>query len=338
MPAKKKEKLPASTVEELLKKYEGQLFRGSSDSFRYNRIPFDIPALDDLIGGGIPKKRLTILAGQSNAGKSYLASQSVVQIQKNGGRAAWIDTEMSWDPGWMQTCGIDIDTIVLSQPTTGEEAFGLIRDLLKDGVDLVVLDSIAGLVPSAMGDEDFGFNPMAWQARFVNQSLPRIIPSLSEGGALIAINQLRAGIGAVAFLDSMPGGKAQSFFAHLVLQVRREGWIIEGPEKEKVGMDIEIRNRKSKAGGQHQQACTIPFRFNGGFDIVETFIREGIKYDLILKSGAWYQIFDNETKVAGMNNVKQFFLDNPKQWESLVSQVNERGDIDKVRRVLVDAS
>lgn len=340
MAPRKKEKPPANTLEELLDKHKDSLNRGSNEIFSYSRIPFYIPALDELIGGGIPRKRITILSGQPNTGKSYLTSQAVVSVQKNGGTAAWIDTEISWDPEWMAKCGIDTDNILLAQPTAGEDAFNLIRDLMNDGVDLVVLDSIAGVVPSSLAtDEDFNFNPMAWQARFVNQSLPRIMPSLKYGSAFVAINQLRSSIGNVDFLDSMPGGKAQSFFAHLVLQVRRSGWIrekINGVD-ERVGFDIEIRNRKSKAGGHHQRACTIPFRFDAGFDIVETFIRESIKHNITQQSGMWYKLFNDE-KIQGMNGVKAYFLDNPEKFDTLVSMVNnkevEKEDDDVIEEVV----
>ena len=333
---KKIKKEPAHTVEELLIKHEGILARGSSNQFDYDRIAFGIPALDDLIGGGIPRKRITILSGQSNAGKSYLAGQSVVSVQKSGGIAAWIDTEMSWDSSWMEKCGVDLDKMLLSQPMTGEDAFNLIRSLMDDGVDLIVLDSIAGIVPANMAvEEDFSFNPMAWQARFINQSIPRLMPYLKNGSAFIAINQVRQSIGNVSFLDSLPGGKAQTFFAHLVLQIRRSGWIEE--KGEKIGFDVLIMNRKTKSGGRDQQSCIIPFKFGAGFDIVETYIREAMKYDIIKQSGAWYQIMGEERKVSGMNGVKEFFIDNPNKLKEMMETVDNNGEnLDLISEINVE--
>lgn len=323
--SKKDKQMAGLTAEGLLEKYKGSLDRGSSDIFSYGRIPFYLPPLDALIGGGIPRKRITLLSGQSNAGKTYLAGQAAVSVQKEGGTVAWIDAEMSWDQDWMQKCGLNTDNILLSQPTTGEEVFSLIKNLMGDGVNLIVLDSIAGVVPSSMDDEDFSYNPIAWQARFVNQSFPRVMAYLKYGSALIAINQLRASLGPVNFLDSLPGGKAQAFFSHLVLEVRRKGWITEkiNGKDTKVGFDITIQNRKSKAGGMHQKMCTIPFRFDGGFDLVETYIRESIKHDLVVQMGAWYKIFD-DIKVIGMNSVKGYFLENPDKFRTLVSMVDEK--------------
>jgi len=323
MPRKKKDETredttPLSLVE-LGKKYGGVLNVGSSDEFKYERISFGIPALDKLLGGGIPKKRLTLLTGQSNAGKTYLASQAVVNVQKSGGTAVWLDSEMSWDKEWMSKCGVDTDNILLAQPLTGEEAFNTVRDLMIDGVDLIVLDSIAGLVPSAVHDEDFSYNPMAWQARLINTSLPRLFPHFKHGSALVVINQVRSSMGPVA-LDAMPGGVGQVFFSHMILQAKRSGWIEEN--KVKVGFDIEIRLQKTKAGGIPFDSCTIPFRLDGGFDMIETWVREALDMGIIKQSGPWYDLPDEGEKLMGLNNVKAFYIENPERFELLKVSVD----------------
>ena len=191
-------------IEKLIESSKGLLKKGSDPSLQYSRIPFNIAVLDKLTGGGIPQKRMTLLTGATNVGKSYLASQIVSCAQKQGLMAAWIDTELSWDPSWMAKCGIDTDAILVSQPLTGEAAFDLMRALMKAQVGIIVLDSIAGLVPTSLQDEDFSYSPLAWQARFVNQSLPRLLPYLQEGAALVVINQIRSSLGPVS-LDAMPG-------------------------------------------------------------------------------------------------------------------------------------
>ena len=290
------------------------LFRGNSTEFSFGRIPFNIPALDNLTGGGIPKKRMTIMYGPTNVGKSYLASQVVANVQLNNGSAAWVDTELSWDGKWMDKCGIDTETILVSQPANGEEALEPVRTLMKAGVDIIVLDSIAGLVPITVSNEEFSYNPMAWQARFVNSSLPKLLPNLKHGSAFIAINQVRSSIGPVA-LDNMPGGLAQAFFAHFLLQVRRKGWIEDGKDKEKVGFDMEVRLRKSKVGGENWKSAIIPFRVEGGIDVVESYIREGLQKKLIKQAGPWYEY--QGQKVMGLNGVKKFFSENEKLFETL---------------------
>ena len=245
-------------------------------------------------------------------GKSYLASQIVVNAQKVGGITAWIDTELSWDSSWNEKCGVDTSKVIVSQPTNGEEALDNVRELMQAGVDVIVLDSIAGLVPTTVAEEEFSYNPMAWQARFVNSSLPKLLPNLQHGSALIAINQVRAAMGPVA-LDNMPGGLAQTFFAHSLMQVRRKGWIEEN--KQRVGFDMEIRLRKTKVGGENWRSATVPFRVEGGIDVLESYIREGIEAKLITQGGAWYTY--KEIKAMGMNGIKKSFLEDTTLFKEL---------------------
>ena len=300
-------------IEQLLSNSKLQLARGDSNSFDYGRIPFGIPALDKLTGGGIPKKRLTLLYGPPNVGKSYLASQIAVNAQSLGGTVGWIDTELSWDAKWFNKCGLDTNSVLVSQPANGEDALEVVRELMQSGIDVIILDSIAGLVPTAVVQEEFSYNPMAWQARFVNSALPKILGNLKGGSAFVAINQVRSSIGPVA-LDNMPGGLAQSFFAHFLLQVRRKGWI-EDKDKTKVGFDMEVRLRKTKVGGENWDSAIVPFRVEGGIDVVESFIREGLERKLITQAGPWYS-YQGE-KVMGLNGIKTLFTDSPEKFKTL---------------------
>ena len=303
-------------IQQLLKNKNLNLQMGDSASFDYGRIPFDIPALDQLTGGGIPKKRFTLIYGPTNVGKSYLASQVVTNVQKDGGSAAWIDTELSWDAEWMAKCGVDVSQTLVAQPTNGEEALNLARELMEGGIDVIVLDSIAGLVPTAVQEEEFGYSPMAWQARFVKSALPKLLAHLHNGSALVAINQVRQSLGPVA-LDNMPGGVAQSFFAHFLMQVRRKGWIKEGDNN--VGFDMEVRLRKTKVGGENWKSAVVPFRVEGGIDILESYIREGIAQKIITQAGAWYTY--GETKVMGLNGIKTHFTENNEDFRKLKDEL-----------------
>lgn len=298
-------------IEEILKGNK-DLKRGSDEEFSFTRIPFGIPVLDKLAGGGIPKKKMTIFTGQSNAGKTYLAMKVAVQVQKDGGIVAWVDTEMTWDAKWAEACGIDTDNIIVYQPTTGEEAFDTLEILFKSSVDLVVLDSIAGLVPANLMNEDFSYTPMAWQARFVNSSLPRIFPHLKLGSAFIAINQVRQSLGPVSFVN-MPGGIGQNFYAHSIFELKRNGWIEE--EKVKVGFDISIRLRKTKVGGKAFQAVDVPFRLEGGIDMIEVLIRDALNAKTIEQRGAWYNMFGE--KYQGSNSLRAAILADSKLQEKL---------------------
>ena len=303
-------------IQQLLSKKDLNLFRGNNESFAYDRIPFGIPTLDSLTGGGIPKKRMTLLYGPPNVGKSYLASQIAANAQKTDGTAGWIDTELSWDSSWVEKCGVNTDKIVVAQPTNGEDALTIAREMMQVGIDVIVLDSIAGLVPTAVAEEEFSYNPMAWQARFINSSLPKLLPNLKYGSAFVAINQVRSSLGPVA-IDNMPGGLAQTFFAHFLLQVRRSGWIEDN--KEKVGFDMEVRLRKSKVGGENWKSAIVPFRVAGGIDVLESFIREALDRGLIKRSGAWYTY--KEDKAMGLNGLKKVFIDNPEKIIELKEEV-----------------
>lgn len=307
-------------IEKLIK--EGIIKKGSDESFKYGRIPFGIPALDNLTNGGIPKKRITEIFGNFSVGKSYLASQIVANSQKQEGKAIWIDTELSWDAIWMKRCGVNTDSIDVIQPTTGEEAFEVAREYLRSGTDVIVLDSIAGLTPTVVHDEDFGYNPMAWQARFVNQSLPKLVPYLKNGSAFILVNQVRQSLGP-STIPPLPGGMAQEFFSHFMLELRRIGWIEEGikDNKKRVGFDIQIILRKSKAGGQPFGSVTIPFKLAGGLDILESIIRTGIEQKLILQAGAWYKV--NDEKIMGLNGLRQYFSEHKEQLEKLKKKLYE---------------
>lgn len=303
-------------IQKLLKKKNLNFQLGDSEDFVTNRIPFNIPALDKLTGGGIPLKKMTLIYGPTNVGKSYLASQIVVNAQQMGGSAVWVDTELSYDKDWMATCGVDAKKILVSQPTTGEEAMEHVREAMIEGFKVIVLDSIAGLVPANVSEEEFGFSPMAWQARFVNSSFPKLFPHLQNGSAFVAINQVRASMGPVA-LDNMPAGQGQAYFAHSILQVQRKGWIKENDQN--VGFDMSIRLRKTKTGGENWSSAIVPFRVAGGIDVLESYIRDAIDQKLITQAGAWYTYGD--IKAMGLNGIKEKFIEDDKLFTKLKDEL-----------------
>ena len=244
----------------------GLLKTGDSPDFLYGRVPFGIPPLDDLTGGGIPQKRFTWITGQPSGGKSYLALQACKDVIESDQTPLWVDAELSWDAGWVEKCGVDPSKIMVTQPYNGEEAFDIVRDGMRDGIPLIVLDSLASLIPSSFHEEDFDHNPMAWQARLINTSLPRLMPELSKGSAVVFINQLRSAMSPTA-LPNMPGGQGQDFAAHMFLEVTRKGWIDE--KETHVGFLMRVRTRKMKVSGKVFSECEIPFRVDGGIDLNE---------------------------------------------------------------------
>lgn len=299
--------MPNQLIQDLLKSDKSKTLKmGDDEEFTFKRIPFGIPLLDDLSGGGIPKKRFTIFTGASNAGKTLLATTVAKQVQKVEGSVAWVDTEQTWDANWQEACGLDVNDIIVSQPTSGEEAFDTIESLMDAGVDLIVLDSLAGIVPKVVLNEDFGYNPMAWQARFINQSLPKIFPHLRKGSAFIAINQIRQSLGPISYVN-MPGGIGQNFWSHFIFELKRNGWLKEGDKN--VGFNINVRLRKTKVGGKAFQDIDIPFKLEGGIDMLEILFRDAVEADTILQKGAWYDL--GGKRYQGANNVREALLADP---------------------------
>ena len=305
-------------MDQLLKGVDG-LTVASDDGFKFDRIPFGIPQLDKLTGGGIPKKRFTLLTGQPSGGKSYLAMKAVESVQKAGGTAVWIDTEMSLDESWFRKCGVDPDLLLASQPESGEAAIEIARAVMEAGVDLVVIDSIAGMVPAAEL-ADFDKSPMGWLARFVNDSLSRLMSRLKHGSSLVCINQQRSSIGPVA-IKEMPGGKGQVYWNHMMLEVRRSGWIEDKKTKVKEGFDMEVTLKKNKTSADHWQKVVVPFKVDGGIDTMESYMREGLAYGHIKQAGAWYDYAGN--KVMGLNGLKTLLVtEQPELGEKLKEQVD----------------
>ena len=313
-----------SAIQKLLNNKNLDLTLGE-DTAPVERIQLGLPELDKLLGGGLPRNRFTLIYGPPNVGKSYLSSLVVSKAQQSGGSAMWVDTERSYDKDWMAKCGVDQSNIIVSQPSHGEEAMSYVREGLDAGVDVVVLDSIAGLVPSDITENvekgDFGYGPMAWQGRFVNSAFPKLFPYLKNGSVFIAINQMRQGLGRVT-TNTWPGGQGQTFYAHAMLEVRRDGWIKEkvNGNEETVGFDMQVRMHKSKIGGENWRAVKVPFRGDGGIDVIETFMRDGVGRNVIHQAGAWYTYTD--TKVQGLNGLKTFFIENPDQFEELQNELS----------------
>ena len=289
--------------------------RGDSKELEFGRIPFNIRILDDMIAGGIPRKHFTIISGMPSVGKTYLAyklARSVINEDKE--KVYWIDAEDSHQPSWAEHCGVDTTMLQVFQPTHAEEAYEAIRSAIHDNASLIVLDSIASLVPTAMLEQDFEYNPIGLLARSLSANLPKIAADLreSQNSTLVAINQLRAAISQFA-PDTLVGGRAQSYQAHLMLELRKEGYMTV--DKERQGHYIRTKLTKTKVGGKTDSSVLIPFHYEGGIDNVEISIEAALKKKIIQNSGAWYYYQDN--KIQGRIKVKDFFDDNPELYKEL---------------------
>ncbi len=283
------------TIEKLME--EGLLKKGSDESFIIRRIPFGLPDLDEIVSGGIPRDRITILTGTYSAGKSFLVQLLIKQGLEKGLKAAYIDTERSFDPIWWKQVGIDVDDLLVSQPPTGESTINVVIALAESGFDIIAIDSLAGMIPSEIAEKDAEQKFIASQAKVINRLMQKLL-STKHHAAIVCTNQLRGQIGPGP-IDVMPGGWGQLFYGHLLLRVFREGWIEE--KGEKVGFDMKIVCRKSKVGRGYRE-CILPFRFRGEIDRLAMLMDRGIEAGLIEQSGPWYSIFGEEN-MMGRNKV-----------------------------------
>jgi len=282
-------------IEELKKK--GLLRAGSDERFRIKRIPFGLADLDKITNGGVPRGRITILTGNYSCGKTFLTQLLVKHAIGLGCTTALVDAERSFDPNWWEQVGIDIGQMMVHQPNDGEQAVDMMADLIRESVDVVVLDSLAGLVPMELLKEA-KHKSVAPQARLINR-LMQIVLTIGSPSAVVCTNQLRSGLGGNFPTDTMPGGKGQEFFASLIVRVHREGWIEE--QGRRVGFNMRVVVRKSKVGTPFQE-CILPFLFRGEIDELSLLVERSLEADLITQSGPWYSILGGDN-MMGRNTV-----------------------------------
>jgi recombination protein RecA len=280
-------------------------------------------ALDLALGvGGVPRGRVVEVYGTESSGKTTLALHVIAEAQRNGGIAAFIDAEHALDPSYAKAIGVDIDELLISQPDTGEQALEIADMLIRSGaLDVVVIDSVAALVPKAEIDGEMGDSHMGLQARLMSQALRKLTGSLNRSRTTaIFINQLREKIGVMfGSPEVTPGGRALKFYASVRLEVRRVETIKDGAES--VGNRVRVKVTKNKVAPPFRQA---------EFDIVfgEGISREGSLLDVavdqgvVKKSGAWFT-FDNDQLGQGRENAKRFLRENPEVAMQLQAKVYE---------------
>lgn len=269
-------------------------------------------AIDAALGvGGIPRGRIVEIYGAESSGKTTLALQVVAQAQKNGGMAAYIDAEHALDPLYATKIGVDIDNLLVSQPDTGEQALEITEKLVSSGsIDVVVIDSVAALVPKAEIEGDMGDSHMGLQARLMSQALRKLTAVINRSKtAVIFINQVRYKIG-VMFGNPMttPGGLALKFHASVRLEVRRISSIKVGEEE--VGNNIEVKIVKNKVAPPFKKAL-VSIYFGEGISKDGEIVDLGTSLNIIEKTGAWFSYGDIKLG-QGKENVRQFLKENKK--------------------------
>jgi recombination protein RecA len=288
-------------------------------------IPTGSLALDIALGiGGIPKGRVTEIYGAESSGKTTVALQIVAQAQKQGGIAAYVDVEHAIDPKYAANIGVDIDNMLISQPDTGEEALEVIDALIRsNAVALVVLDSVAALVPKAEIEGDMGASLPGLQARLMSQALRKITGSLNKTGtAAIFINQIREKIGVMfGNPETQPGGRALKFYSSVRMDVRRVETLKTGTEN--VGIRTRVKVVKNKVAPPFKQA-EFDIMFGEGISRSGSIIDIGTELSVITKAGAFYS-YKGERLGQGRENAKKFLDERPEMMQTIEDEI-KNGD------------
>src|SRR5690606_15820130 len=260
--------------------------------------------------GGYPRGRVSEVYGPESSGKTTVALHAIAEVQKSGGQAAFIDAEHALDPLYARKLGVNIDELLLSQPDTGEQALEIAEALVRSGaVDIIVIDSVAALVPKAEIEGEMGDAHVGLQARLMSQALRKLSGAIGKTKVIaIFINQLREKVGIMfGNPEVTPGGRALKFYASIRLEVRRVESIKQGNEL--VGNRVRIKVVKNKVAPPFKQA-ELDIMYGEGISREGSIIDIGTELDIIQKSGAWFS-FEGERLGQGRENAKQFLKDHP---------------------------
>ncbi|MFL6162299.1 MAG: recombinase RecA [Jatrophihabitantaceae bacterium] len=287
-------------------------------------IPTGSIALDIALGiGGLPRGRIVEIYGPESSGKTTLALHAVANAQAAGGVAAFIDAEHALDPEYARSLGVDTDALLVSQPDTGEQALEIMDMLVRSGaLDIVVVDSVAALVPRAEIEGEMGDSHVGLQARLMSQALRKITGALSNSGTTaIFINQLREKIGVMfGSPETTTGGKALKFYASIRLDVRRIETLKDGGDA--VGNRTRVKVVKNKVAPPFKQA-EFDIVYGQGISREGSLIDVGVEQSIVRKSGAWYT-YEGDQLGQGKENVRNFLRDNPDLADEIEKKIKEK--------------
>lgn len=284
---------------------------GEAPHVDVDTIPTGSLTLDMALGvGGIPKGRVVEIYGPESSGKTTVALHVVAEAQKRGGEAAFIDAEHALDPVYAKNLGVDIDNLIVSQPDTGEQALEIAEALVRSGaLDVVVIDSVAALVPKAEIEGEMGSSHVGLLARLMSQALRKLTGITSKSGtAVIFINQIREKVGVIyGNPETTPGGRALKFFASVRLEVRRQEAIKNGTEI--IGNKTKVKVVKNKVAPPFKEA-EFDIMYGEGISKLGNILDVATSLDIIKKSGAWFS-YNGERLGQGRDNVKKYMEENP---------------------------
>ncbi|HUV51391.1 MAG TPA: recombinase RecA [Anaerolineae bacterium] len=320
-----KEKAADAAIVQIERQFgKGSIMRlGSQPIVDVPVIPTGSLALDKALGiGGLPRGRVIEIFGPESSGKTTLTLNVIAEAQKKGGIAAFIDAEHALDVGYAKKLGVNCDELLLAQPDTGEQALEIADMLVRSGaIDIVVIDSVAALVPRAEIEGEMGDSHMGLQARLMSQALRKLTASISKTmTSVIFINQIRMKIGVVfGNPETTTGGNALKFYSSVRLDIRRIGAIKEGQDI--TGNRTRVRVVKNKMAPPFKEA-EFDITYGEGISKTGDLVDAGVEAGIIDKSGSWYS-YNGERIGQGRENVKKFLSENPDIYNSAVAKVRE---------------
>ena len=319
----RKDKLLADAISDIEKQFgKGSIMKlGERAAVDVDAISSGSLKIDEALGiGGYPKGRIIEVYGPESSGKTTLALHAIAEVQKKGGRAAFIDAENAIDPNYAKALGVDIDELILSQPDSGEQALEICEMLIRSGaIDLVVVDSVAALVPQAELDGEMGDAQVGLQARLMSKAMRKLsgVMNKSECTAIF-INQLREKVGIVyGNPETTPGGRALKFYSSVRLEIRRSEAIKIGSDI--VGNKVNVKVVKNKVAPPFKSAV-IDIMYGEGISFVGEILDMAVEYNLIQKSGSWFSI-DGEKIGQGKETAKAYLKDHPELLASLAESI-----------------
>ncbi len=309
---------------------EGALMRlGEATHLAVEAIPTGSLTLDLALGvGGVPRGRVTEIYGPEAAGKTTLCQHIVAEAQRKGGMCAYVDMEHALDPAYARRCGVDVDNLLIAQPDTGEQALEIAEELVRSGaIDVVVVDSVAALVPRAEIEGEMGDSPMGMQARLMSQALRKLSGAIKQSNtAMIFTNQLRQKIGVMfGNPETTPGGLALKFYASVRLDVRRIQTLKDGAEV--VGARTRVRVTKNKVAPPFREA-EFDIMYNEGISKMGDIVDLGAQLELITKRGAFFSYHDQRIG-QGRENAKAYLKEHPDMAAEIETAIRAQAGLGK---------
>ena len=295
----------------------------NNPGYAVETVPTGSLGLDIALGlGGIPKGRVIEVYGPESSGKTTVTLHMIAEVQKRGGIAAFIDAEHALDPKYAKSIGVDINELYISQPDSGNQALEIAEALVRsNGIDIVVIDSVAALVPKQELEGDMGDSNMGLQARLMSQALRKLTPAVSKSGCTVVfINQLREKIGVMfGNPETTTGGRALKFYASVRLDIRRIETLKKGDQP--IGNRTRVKVVKNKISPPFKQA-EFDIMFGTGISKTGEILDLGAQLEIINKSGSWYA-YNNEKIGQGRENAKVYLNDNPEIMEEIEMKIRK---------------